>query len=163
MEMMACGGAVVVGRVTGYDEYIVDGYNALVVDADDIKAAREAVLRLSSDKCLRDTLIANGRATAQQWKWDASIDLLERYFMKLLSSPECRADYGKRAEHDLSLSHAYALLSKNAHLDQIVTDQVTHSFIPSHALIFGQYLVSRPLFWKVSAFIRWLYRLTRAN
>ena len=163
MEMMACGGTVVVGRVTGYDEYIVDGYNALVVDTDDITAAREAVRKLVSDKSLRDTLIGNGRTTAQKWKWNNSIDLLERYFMKLLSTPERRADYGKRAEHDLSLSNAYAVLSQNAPLGQIHTDQIKHSHIPAHALILGQYLVSKPLFWKVSAFIRWLYRLTRTK
>jgi glycosyltransferase involved in cell wall biosynthesis len=163
MEMMACGGTVVVGRVTGYDEYIVDGHNALVVDAEDIKAAREAVRRLSCDTSLRDALIVNGRLTAQKWKWNESMDILERYFMRLLSSHEHRADYGKRAEHDLSLSHVYSLLSKKVYLDQIITDQVAHTHIPSHALISGQWLVSRPLFWKVSAFIRWLYRLTRAN
>ena len=30
-EMMACGGTVLTGKVTEYDEYVIDGYNGLVV------------------------------------------------------------------------------------------------------------------------------------
>jgi len=61
MEMMACGGAVVVGRVTGYDEYITDGFNALVVDPLDVQAASDAVKRLIEDKALYSKLVANGK------------------------------------------------------------------------------------------------------
>ncbi len=158
MEMMACGGTAVVGRVTGYDEYIIDGYNALVVDVDDIKAAREGVTRILADKSLHDSLIANGRITAQKWKWEDSINRLERYFLNLLSSPEHRTDYSKRLEHDSSLSLAYTLLSKNVHIDQDITPQGKSTYIPSHALTLGQYLISKPIFWKVSAIVRWCYR-----
>lgn len=78
MEMMACGGVVVVGRVTGYDEYIVDGENALVVDPLDIEEASAAVRRLLLDSALRERLIANGRRTAAAWSWEPSVDALER-------------------------------------------------------------------------------------
>ena len=159
MEMMACGGTAIVGRVTGYDEYIIDGYNALVVDVDDMKAAREGVTRVLADKSLHDSLIANGRLTAQKWKWEESIDRLERYFLKLLSSPEHWTDYSKRSKHDSSLSRAYTLLSKNVHMDQDITDQGKSTYIPSHALTLGQYLISKPIFWKVSAIVRWCHRL----
>ena len=53
LEAMACGCAVVVGKVTGYDEYIQDGYNALVVEKGDIAGARAAVQRLLMDEKLR--------------------------------------------------------------------------------------------------------------
>lgn len=86
MEMMACGGAVVVGKVTGYDEYIVDEYNALVVNLGDIPAARLAILRLIDDPELRKTLIENGKKTAAEWKWESSIDRLENYFVTLLQN-----------------------------------------------------------------------------
>ncbi|MCF7994290.1 MAG: glycosyltransferase family 4 protein [Chromatiaceae bacterium] len=87
MEMMACGGAVVVGRVTGYDEYIIDGENALVVDPFDIQAARAAVQRLLEDTALREHLIANGRATVARWNWDSSINRLEQALQALLVDP----------------------------------------------------------------------------
>lgn len=80
MEMMACHGACVVGKVTGYDEYIVDNYNALVVEPGDVEGAHNAVKKLIEDKELREKLAENGYKTAMQWKWDESIDLLEQVF-----------------------------------------------------------------------------------
>ncbi|MFP4279489.1 MAG: glycosyltransferase family 4 protein [Halochromatium sp.] len=97
MEMMACGGAVVVGRVTGYDEYIVDGENALVVDPLDIPAARAAVQRLLEDTALRERLIANGRATAARWTWEASIDRLEQALQGFLAEPSRALSAQQRA------------------------------------------------------------------
>ena len=78
MEAMACGCAVVVGKVTGYDEYIVDGENALVVEQGDVEEARKAVQRLIDNPDLRNKLIENGYKTAKQWDWDRSIDMLEK-------------------------------------------------------------------------------------
>ena len=82
MEMMACGGACVVSKVTGYDEYIKDGYNALVVDMGDVLAARNAVNKLIHDVSLRKMLIENGYKTVSNWKWDGSIDMLEKIIIK---------------------------------------------------------------------------------
>jgi len=81
MEMMACGGTCVVGNVTGYDEYIVDGYNALVVNLGDVQGAHDALKRLIEDPELRNTLAKNGIKTAQEWGWDGSIDSLEKIFL----------------------------------------------------------------------------------
>lgn len=78
MEAMACGCAVVTGKVTGYDEYIVDGENALVVERGDIDGAKKAVERLINDPILREKLVTNGYETVQKWSWDRSIALLEK-------------------------------------------------------------------------------------
>jgi len=159
LEMMACGGAAVVGRVTGYDEYIIDGYNALVVDVDDVEAAREAVARVVSDKVLRDNLIANGQATVSKWKWEESIDKLENHFSRLLGSPDRWTNYSKRPEYDASLSRAYSVLSQHVPVENEVVTEGKN--IPSHALTLGQYIISSPLFWRLSSFVRWCYRLRR--
>lgn len=82
LEMMACGGAVVVGEVTGYDEYIIDGYNALVVKQGDVNAAKNAIQTLITDNELRMKLIENGRKTADEWKWDPTIEILEKIYLK---------------------------------------------------------------------------------
>lgn len=161
LEMMACGGVTVVGKVTGYDEYIIDGFNALVVDVDDIHAAQEAVTRLITDASLRNSLIINGRTTAVKCNWEDSIERLERHFKKLLSGPQHWVNYSKRSEYDSSLSLAYGLLSKNADAHQPLQEQDTTTYIPPYALTFGQYLMSKPFFWKVSAMVRWLYRFRR--
>ena len=41
LEMMACGGTVLTGKVTGYNEYVVDGYNGLVVEQGDVESAKK--------------------------------------------------------------------------------------------------------------------------
>lgn len=77
MEAMACGCAVVVGKVTGYEEYIEHEKNALVVEQNDVEGAKKALERLMDDNGLRDELIRNGYNTAKQWSWDKSIKNLE--------------------------------------------------------------------------------------
>jgi glycosyltransferase involved in cell wall biosynthesis len=71
--------------VTGYDEYIKDNYNALVVEQEDIEGAKNAVSRLIEDKVLREEIIRNGYETAKSWSdWEKSIDTLEKlYFSDL--------------------------------------------------------------------------------
>lgn len=82
MEAMACGCAVVVGKVTGYDEYIVDGYNALVVEQGDALAANKAIKKLIEDQGLRNKLIDGGYDTVKKWSWENSIELLEQVINK---------------------------------------------------------------------------------
>ncbi|WP_283657365.1 glycosyltransferase [Paenibacillus sp. RC343] len=82
LEMMACGGTCVVADVTGYDEYIVDNYNALVVKIGDVEGAKQAVKKLIEDTELRQRLTANGRKTAEEWRWEPSIDTLEEMYYK---------------------------------------------------------------------------------
>ncbi|WP_133257511.1 glycosyltransferase family 4 protein [Paenibacillus montanisoli] len=80
MEMMACGGTAVVGNCTGHEEYIIDGYNALVVPLGNEDAAKESLNRLIHDSELRRQLTQNGMATVQNWRWDNTIDTLYRLF-----------------------------------------------------------------------------------
>lgn len=85
MEAMACGCAVVVGKVTGYDEYIVDGYNALVVEEGDIDGAKKAVELLMNDVQLREELIVNGYQTVKKWGWEKA----SNYMQKALFCSKC--------------------------------------------------------------------------
>jgi glycosyltransferase involved in cell wall biosynthesis len=85
MEMMACGGTVVVGEVTGYDEYIENEVNALVVDPFKPHQVANSIKRLIEDVDLRERLIENGKMTAERWKWETSIDTLERYFFDVVN------------------------------------------------------------------------------
>ena len=72
LEMMACGGTVIINKVTGYDEYIIDGYNALVVEQGDVKSAREKLALLMKDRLLLEKLMKGGLETARQWTWEYS-------------------------------------------------------------------------------------------
>ncbi|HCU01659.1 MAG: Glycosyl transferase, group 2 family protein [Candidatus Moranbacteria bacterium GW2011_GWE1_35_17] len=82
MEAMACGSAVVVGKVTGYDEYIVNGENALVVEQGDVDEAKKAIQQLINDGELKNKLIEGGYETVKKWSWEKSIDLLEKVINK---------------------------------------------------------------------------------
>lgn len=89
LEMMACGGCVVVGETSGYAEYIIDGYNAFVVKQGDINGARSAIKRLINDANLREIMIKNGLETAKKWNnWEKSIDLLEKIYFPQLEDPD---------------------------------------------------------------------------
>lgn len=105
MEMMACGGTVIVGEVTGYDEYIENEANALVVDPLKPQQAANSIKRLIEDAGLREKLIANGKLTAERWQWDTSIDTLERYFFDVVNGSRGVALSSTSA--DLARSAAY--------------------------------------------------------
>lgn len=65
LEAMAAGCAVVSVRTVGGGEYLRDGHNALVVDADEIPAAVSALL---DDDARRGLLRRNGLITAQRYR-----------------------------------------------------------------------------------------------
>jgi len=109
LEMMACGGTVVVGKVTGYDEYIVDGYNALVVESGDVASAMAAIERIISNTKLRAELISNGLATAKAWPWESSIDRLEVYYQNVLIEKQGKFSSSVREMADKAISLSYTL------------------------------------------------------
>ncbi|HVO76309.1 MAG TPA: glycosyltransferase, partial [Ignavibacteriaceae bacterium] len=80
LEMMACGGTAVLGDVTGIDEYAIHNYNALIVAQGDVKGAHEALKFLIENKDFRMQLISNGKKTAEQRRWDPTIDILEKVY-----------------------------------------------------------------------------------
>ena len=98
LEMMACGGVCVVSDVTGYDEYIKDEYNALVIPNGDIEIARQALMRLIEDKDLYRRLQNNGQITANSMQWEDSIDKLESFFQSLSSKPRSSHVKAERIE-----------------------------------------------------------------
>ncbi len=73
LEMFHCGGTVISNDVTGYDEYVRDGFNGMVVPTGDTAAAAAAVARLRGDRALLATLRTNALQTAEGWRdWDAA-------------------------------------------------------------------------------------------
>ena len=73
LEMFHCGGTAIVYDVSGHDEYIVNGKNAIVVPTDDEDAVICAINRLKSDNNELDCLKAGAVHTATQWHcWSES-------------------------------------------------------------------------------------------
>lgn len=160
MEMMACGGASVVGKVTGYDEYIVDGHNALVVDPLNIQEARSAVEQLLNDHGLKQRLIEAGRQTVKDWEWDSSIDILEKYFQGILSNPACWSNYAQRHKHHQSLLFAHNVISETVLPDHIALSRVGTP-LPPHALRLATEIVNTKAFTGFADFVRFIYRIKK--
>lgn len=97
MEAMACGCSVVVGEVTGWDEYIVDEGNALVVEQGDVEGARAAVKRLLDDAVLRDTFVEAGKKTAAAWTWEKSAEAMLAVVEAPIGSATLREPMGSPA------------------------------------------------------------------
>lgn len=108
LEMMACGGLCVVGKVSGYDEYIRDGQNALVVEPGDREGARNAVSELISNRGLQEVLRMNGLKTAAAWDWEASVDALQAYFLEV-EAAERRADAAAKTNEQLLMAYEKTL------------------------------------------------------
>ncbi len=85
LEMMACGGVCVLNDFKGVSEFVINDYNAIVIENGSIEQAKEAILKLMNDKELLKKLRANGLKTAEEWNWNRSIDILEEiYYQKTL-------------------------------------------------------------------------------
>ncbi len=67
LEAKAAGGALVVTRGSGFDDFCRDGIDCLAIEPGDSAALAEAAHRLLSDSLLRDRLVAGGRESVQEY------------------------------------------------------------------------------------------------
>lgn len=80
LEMFHCGGTAVVLPVSGHDEYIVDGTNALVAPSSDPNAIVSTVRKLLADKAVLSRLKREAHATANAWPdWTESSAKFSRW------------------------------------------------------------------------------------
>lgn len=81
LEMMATGGLVVVAPNEGNVEYLKDEYNCLFYEQGNIDKAVEQIERIVKDEKLRNTLIENGKKTAEEREWSRiEKDIVNLYF-----------------------------------------------------------------------------------
>lgn len=79
LEMFHCGGTAITYDVTGHDEYLRAGENALVIKRDDEQQVIVGINRLKSDPELLARLKAAGEATAKAWpSWDEASEQFAR-------------------------------------------------------------------------------------
>lgn len=80
LEMMACGGVPVVAKVTGYDEYIIDGYNALVTEPGNITKTKKLLQKLINNQKLYNLLKSNSQKTVKKMDWKITINKLNKIY-----------------------------------------------------------------------------------
>lgn len=88
LEMFHCGGTAIVYDVTGHDEYIVHGHNALVVPMHDERGVIAAVNRLKDDVDLLGRLSANALETARGWPdWQQATPVFAAAVQSIAAGP----------------------------------------------------------------------------
>lgn len=73
LEAMACGLPVITSNVCGNPEVVRDGYNGLLVEYDNKKQLKEAIIKLWKDKKLQKKFIANGKKVLEKFKPETMI------------------------------------------------------------------------------------------
>lgn len=103
LEMFHCGGTVVTYDVTGFEEYVVDGVNGLVVPMDDEAGVVDAIRRLAADPRLLARLKHGAQLTAAKWiDWRASSREFAGYMSAIANLPE--RDYSEALRRSAELS-----------------------------------------------------------
>lgn len=88
LEMFHCGGTAIVYDVTGHDEYIVHGRNALVARANDELSVKRFIALLKEFPVFLESLKAGGLETAAQWPdWHKSGRLFQEAIQGMLGQP----------------------------------------------------------------------------
>ena len=86
LEIFHCGGTAVVFNVTGHDEYIVDGVNALVVSQKDVDGVVEAIKSLLEDVEKLQHLKEGALRTAETWpSWEQSSEKFHNWVAACLN------------------------------------------------------------------------------
>ncbi len=92
LEANACGTPVVAIAEGGVRETVKDGVNGLLVYGDDPAELGNAIKRLIDDEVLWARLSQNTRQhVMQNWKWEDSIDQLERHLAQPAPTPQLPA------------------------------------------------------------------------
>jgi glycosyltransferase involved in cell wall biosynthesis len=87
LEAMGRGRPVVATGRGGSAEYLRDGYNCLLFDADDAKALAAALSRLASDEALRARLRRGGLETAPKYTDEVFNEAVEEELTRAAASP----------------------------------------------------------------------------
>jgi glycosyltransferase-like protein len=96
LEALACGLPVVASELDSLQTFLEHGRNALLVPVGDSEALGSALARLARDPRERDRLVAEGRALAATYSWDAAAAAHERAYAEFLGPVGRRDAYLER-------------------------------------------------------------------
>jgi glycosyltransferase involved in cell wall biosynthesis len=84
LEAMACGSAVITTPY-GTEDYAVDGFNALIVEPNNVEMLADKIRLLIEDEELRQKLIENGFKTASKFNYPEQTKILIEQFKQALN------------------------------------------------------------------------------
>lgn len=80
LEAMTCGAAVITTDNGGIRDFVIDGFNALVVKKHNLQELTEKIELLINDIELKQNLMKNGIETSKKFTWEESVDKMEEYY-----------------------------------------------------------------------------------
>jgi len=86
LEAMSSGLAVICTNNGGSEDFVIDGYNALLCDSEDIKKMVASIIFLLTNDNIRVRLSENARNTALKFDCDKMINQLEDHLYDLLTT-----------------------------------------------------------------------------
>ena len=103
LEMFHCGGTVISYDVTGFEEYVVDGVNGLVVPMDDETGVIDAVRKLATDRSLLARLKHGALLTAAEWMdWPRSSKEFAGFISAIANMPDHDFSETRRRSFELA-------------------------------------------------------------
>ncbi|MDP8909468.1 MAG: glycosyltransferase family 4 protein [Chloroflexota bacterium] len=95
IEAMAMGKPVIAARSGGLPEVVIDDVTGLLVEPGDVEDLRHALVRLMSDRELRERLgQASARRAERHFSADAVVPRFERLYARTIARSRARARYG---------------------------------------------------------------------
>jgi glycosyltransferase involved in cell wall biosynthesis len=97
LEIFHCGGTAIVFNVTGHDEYIINGFNSIVVSPDNLNNVVKVISELLNDPERLRLLKSGATQTAANWpSWDQSSKQFHKWLESCLKEPEVDSDVLKK-------------------------------------------------------------------
>jgi O-antigen biosynthesis protein len=110
LEGFHLGATCVVWPVTGHEEYVMHGWNGVVVDWDDVRGTARWLDLLSKNGRLLHFLRSNALATAKSWpSWSQSSDFMASALRSIVREPAPPSYAGQRRLLRESRAHAEEL------------------------------------------------------
>jgi len=89
LEAMASGKPVVASDIEGYASIMSDGRQGILIPPKDSEALSAALARLVQDPSLRQQMGAEGRLTAEGYRWSKVARRVEEYYYQCLEAHQC--------------------------------------------------------------------------
>lgn len=127
LEMFHCGGTAITYDVTGHDEYIVNGVNALVAKRDDEAQVVRFLNSLKEDGALLARLKTAAMQTANEWDdWDESSRDFDKALKVIANAPKITQSYIKWKSKHFWDWYVIAEVYKNSIGDKTISKSMKH-------------------------------------
>lgn len=83
LEAMTCGAAVITTNNGGNMDFIEDGYNALIIEKNNIEDIVNKLKMLIENENLRNTIAKNGVEKASQYSWNITMERIDNYYKEV--------------------------------------------------------------------------------